>query len=93
MTKIKICSGRSTKIIEVNDDATKWTGSEFKKIQEARKEMSKNKYISVGRCIRRIKFDSFLTTSTKSIKSIWISSGQSIKKKNFWEFVNPTEKF
>ena len=49
MAKIRIRSGRGTKIIEVDDDATKWTGEEFKKIQASRKEASKNVRVSSGR--------------------------------------------
>lgn len=49
MAKIRIRSGRGTKIIEVDDDATKWTGEEFKKIQASRKEVAKNISVSSGR--------------------------------------------
>ena len=49
MAKIRIRSGRGTKIIEVDDDATKWTGEEFKKIQASRTEASKNVRVSSGR--------------------------------------------
>ncbi len=52
MAKIRIRSGRGTKIIEVDDDATKWTGEEFKKIQASRKEASKNVRVSSGRGTR-----------------------------------------
>ena len=49
MAKIRIRSGRGTKIIEVDDDATKWTGEEFKKIQASRLEAAKNARVSSGR--------------------------------------------
>ncbi len=52
MVKIRIRSGRGTKIIEVDSDATKWTGKQFKEIQAARKEAAKTsgiKYITSGR--------------------------------------------
>ncbi len=38
MVKIRIRTGRGTKIIEVDSDATKWTGTQFKAIQAARKK-------------------------------------------------------
>ena len=38
MGKIRIRTGRGTGTIEVDDDAAKWSGEEFKKIQEARKK-------------------------------------------------------
>lgn len=49
MVKIKVRSGRGTSTIEVDDDPTKWSGKEFRKIQESRKEANKDKYVSTGR--------------------------------------------
>ena len=41
MAKIKVRSGRGTRIIEVDDNAQKWQGEEFKKAQEARKVLGR----------------------------------------------------
>ena len=41
--KIKVRSGRGTRIIEVDEDASKWSGEDFKKIQEARKAAQKQR--------------------------------------------------
>ncbi|HJJ22844.1 MAG TPA: hypothetical protein OQH54_03910 [Nitrosopumilus sp.] len=49
MVKIRVRSGRGTKIIEVDADAAKWTGDEFKQIQAARKAAAGNVRISSGR--------------------------------------------
>jgi len=49
MVKIRIRSGRGTRIIEVDSDATKWTGEQFKQIQAARKASTGNRMISSGR--------------------------------------------
>jgi len=49
MVKIRVHSGRGTKFIEVDSDATKWTGDEFKKIQASRKAAAKNRTIHTGR--------------------------------------------
>jgi len=52
MVKIRIRTGRGTKIIEVDSDATKWTGTQFKAIQAARKKAATDagvKYITSGR--------------------------------------------
>ena len=38
MGKIRIRTGRGTGTIEVDEDASKWSGDEFRKIQEARKK-------------------------------------------------------
>ena len=49
MGKIRIRTGRGTGTIEVDDDPTKWSGDEFKKVQEARKKASSNRTVSSGR--------------------------------------------
>jgi len=76
MAKIRVRSGRGTKVIEVDDDASKWSGAEFKKIQEVRKEASKSKYISTGRGTGKIKFGDIPTTETKSSKGMTRSTGR-----------------
>jgi len=81
MAKIKIRSGRGTRIIEVDDNANKWAGSDFKKIQEARKESSKDKYVTVGRGTGTIKFGDIPSTKTTSTKGMWVSSGRGTGKR------------
>ncbi len=49
MVKIRIRSGRGTRIIEVDSDASKWTGEQFKQIQAARKAATANRMVSSGR--------------------------------------------
>ncbi len=49
MGKIKIRTGRGTGTIEVDDDASKWSGEDFKKIQAARKKAAANRTVSSGR--------------------------------------------
>ena len=49
MGKIRIRTGRGTGTIEVDNDPKKWSGDEFKKIQEARKKASSNRMIHTGR--------------------------------------------
>lgn len=49
MGKIKIRTGRGTGTIEVDDDPKKWSGDEFRKIQEARKKAAANRMIHTGR--------------------------------------------
>ncbi len=59
MVKIRVRSGRGTRIIEVDSDATKWTGEEYKQIQAAAKENAKNagiKYVTSGRGTGKISF-------------------------------------
>lgn len=49
MAKIKIRTGRGTGTIEVDNDPKKWSGEEFKKIQEARKKAAGSRTVSAGR--------------------------------------------
>lgn len=81
MAKMKIRSGRGTRIIEVDDDGQKWSGEAFKKSQEARKKASQDKYITVGRGTGKIKFGDIKTTATTSTKGMWVSSGRGTGKR------------
>lgn len=49
MAKIRVRTGRGTGTIEVDDDPTKWSGDEFRKIQDARKKASANRMVHTGR--------------------------------------------
>ncbi|MDH3361099.1 MAG: hypothetical protein OEY10_05060 [Nitrosopumilus sp.] len=49
MGKIRIRTGRGTGTIEVDDDPTKWSGDEFRKIQHARKKAAANRMVHTGR--------------------------------------------
>jgi hypothetical protein len=79
MVKIRVRSGRGTRIIEVDSDATKWTGEEYKQIQEAAKAKAKDsgiKYVTSGRGTGKISFSDIKSTQTKSTKGMWVSSGR-----------------
>ena len=81
MAKIKVRSGRGTRIIEVDDNAQKWQGEEFKKAQAARKKALENKYIITGRGTGKIKFGDIKSTVTTSTKGMWVSSGRGTGKR------------
>jgi hypothetical protein len=49
MAKKRIRTGRGTGTIEVDDDPKKWSGDEFKKIQQARKKAAANRMGHTGR--------------------------------------------
>ena len=49
MVKIKIRTGRGTGTIEVDNDPQKWTGEEFKKIQESRKRAAGQRMVTSSR--------------------------------------------
>ena len=59
MVKIRVRSGRGTRIIEVDSDAAKWTGEQFKQFQSAAKEEATKhgiKYVTSGRGTGKISF-------------------------------------
>lgn len=49
MAKIKIHTGRGTGMIEVDADPAKWSGDEYRKIQQARKRAAANRTVHTGR--------------------------------------------
>jgi len=71
--------GTSRRVEEKKDD--NWSGGAFKKLQKAKKEASKDEYITIGRGTGKIKFGDIKNTPTKSTKGLWISSGRGTKKR------------
>jgi hypothetical protein len=49
MGKIRVRTGRGTGTIEVDEATSKWSGDEFRKIQEAKKKAIGNKMVHTGR--------------------------------------------
>lgn len=76
MGKIKIRTGRGTGTIEVDSDATKWSGEEFKKIQEARKKAAAGRTVSSGRGTGRRKLSDTPEPKTRPEYKGRISSGR-----------------
>ena len=85
MVKIRVRSGRGTKIIEVDSDATKWTGEQFKEFQAAAKEAATKhgiKYVTSGRGTGKINFSDIPAPKERpSTKGMWVSSGRGTKKR------------
>jgi hypothetical protein len=49
MGKIRVRTGRGTGTMEVDEDVSKWSGDEFRKIQAARKKVTAGKMVHTGR--------------------------------------------
>ncbi len=81
MVKIRVRSGRGTRIIEVDSDATKWSGDQFKQFQAASKEGAKDKYISVGRGTGKIKFSDLPEPKNRPEYKGTITSGRGTGKR------------
>ena len=67
--------------IAIDDKGQKWSGAEYKKIQEEKKAASKDKFITTGRGTGKIKFGDIKSTSLPSTKGLWVSSGRGTKKR------------
>ena len=79
MVKIRIRSGRGTRIIEVDSDSTKWTGDQFKEIQAARKAAAEKagiKYVTSGRGTGKISFSDIPEPKKKPEYKGTITSGR-----------------
>ncbi len=86
MVKIRIRSGRGTRIIEVDSDATKWTGDEYKAIQESAKKAAGNRTVSSGRGTGTRKLSDIPEPKKRpDTKGMWVSSGRGTKKRKLWE--------
>ena len=49
MGKIRVSTGRGTGTVKVDEDASKWSGDEFRKLQEDRKKAAGNRMVHTGR--------------------------------------------
>ncbi len=49
MGKIRVRSGRGTGTVEVDDSGKKWSGDDYKKVQEEKKKKAANKMVHTGR--------------------------------------------
>ncbi len=81
MVKIRIRSGRGTRIIEVDSDATKWTGEQFKEIQAARKATTGNRMVSSGRGTGRRKLSDIPDPKKRPEYKGTITSGRGTGKR------------
>ena len=82
MGKVVRIGGRGTtrRVIEKPED--RWTGKKYKEDQDKRKEASKDRYVSMGRGTKRVKFGDIATTSGRpSGKGMWISGGRGTKRR------------
>ncbi|MEK0346989.1 MAG: hypothetical protein QQN44_01500, partial [Nitrosopumilus sp.] len=81
MVKISVRSGRGTRIIEVDSDATKWTGAEYKAIQESKKKVAANTMVSSGRGTGRRRLGDIPEPKTRPEYKGTMTSGRGTGKK------------
>ena len=82
MVKIKIRTGRGTGTIEVDNNPQKWTGDEFKKIQEARKSAAGERTITSGRGTGSRKFKDVPDPKSRPKYKGSMSSGRGTKSRS-----------
>ncbi len=82
MGKVVRVGGRGTSRRVVDKQADNWSGAAFKEYQDKKKAAAGDRYISMGRGTRRVKFSDIAETSGRSDgKGMWVSSGRGTKRR------------
>ncbi len=69
--------GRGTSRRVVKNEKDNWTGEEYRKYNEARKEAAKDVYVTVGRGTRKIRLGDIAETKGRpSGKGLYIETGR-----------------
>ncbi len=73
--------GRGTSRRVADKEADNWTGTAYKDLQKKKKDAAGDRYVSMGRGTRRVKFSDIAETSGRSEgKGMWLSSGRGTKR-------------
>ena len=82
MGKVVRVGGRGTSRRVTEKESDNWTGESYREVQKKRKEASKDRYISMGRGTKKVKFSDIAETSGRpSGKGMWVSSGRGTKRR------------
>ncbi len=82
MGKVVRVGGRGTSRRVADKESDNWTGDAYRDVQAKRKEASKDRYISMGRGTKRVKFSDVAETSGRpSGKGMWTSTGRGTKRR------------
>ena len=77
MGKVVRVGGRGTSRRVVDKQADNWSGSTFKDLQKKKKDAAGDRYVSMGRGTRRVKFSDIAETPGRSDgKGMWVSTGR-----------------
>ena len=77
MGKVVRVGGRGTSRRVSDKEEDNWTGSAYKDIQNKRKEAAKDRYISMGRGTKKVKFSDVAETSGRPTgKGMWVRTGR-----------------
>ncbi len=82
MGKVVRVGGRGTARRVTEKEADNWSGAAYREVQKKRKEAAGDRYVSMGRGTRRVKFSDIAETSGRSEgKGMWVSSGRGTKRR------------
>jgi len=82
MGKVIRVGGRGTSRRVADKQEDNWTGSAYKDLQKKKKDAAGDRYVSMGRGTRRVKFSDIAETSGRSEgKGMWVSSGRGTGKR------------
>ena len=82
MGKVVRVGGRGTSRRITEKEKDNWTGDAYRERQKAAKDAAKNRYVSMGRGTKRVKFGDIAETSGRpSGKGMWISGGRGTKRR------------
>jgi len=82
MGKVIRVGSRGTSRRVADKQADNWTGSAYKDLQKKKKDAAGDRYVSMGRGTRRVKFSDIAETSGRSEgKGMWVSSGRGTGKR------------
>ncbi len=82
MGKVVRTGGRGTSRRVTDKQADNWTGAAYKEYQDKKKAAAGDRYVSMGRGTKRVKFSDVATTAGRSEgKGMWVSSGRGTKRR------------
>ena len=82
MGKVVRVGGRGTSRRVADKEKDDWTGDAYKDVQSKRKAAAGDRYISMGRGTKKVKFSDIAETSGRpSGKGMWISGGRGTKRR------------
>jgi hypothetical protein len=82
MGKIVRVGGRGTSRRVAEKEEDNWTGAAYKDLQKQRKEAAGDRYITMGRGTKKVKFSDIAETSGRpSGKGFWVRTGRGTGKR------------
>ncbi len=82
MGKVVRVGGRGTSRRVTEKQADNWSGAAYREFQAKKKAAAGDRYVSMGRGTKRVKFSDIATTPGRNEgKGMWVSSGRGTKRR------------